>query len=101
MEYQLVLQLKVTDVDEFNWFCAIQEDLESIMGVKHLVDGNDIGQGKMNIFIHTERPMEAFELSKQAFFEADLNKLVVAYRNIEKDDYKIIWPKGTNRKFSL
>ena len=101
MEYQLVLQFNLTDEEQFDWLCAIQEDLESILGKQHYVDGNDVGQGKMNIFIHTKQPNEAFELSKQGFYESDLNDMVAAYRDVEKEDYIVIWPKETEIKFSL
>jgi hypothetical protein len=101
MEYQLVLQFKVTEQEQFEWFRSIQDDLELMLGARHLVDGFDVGQGKMNIFIHTKYPKEAFELSKEAFFESDLNNMVAAYREVSNDKFILIWPKGSKKKFDL
>jgi hypothetical protein len=101
MEYQLVLQFKVTDEDQFEWYHGIQEDLETLLGARHFVDGNDVGLGKMNIFIHSSFPVEAFELAKEAFYESDLNNMVAAYREIDKDEFVVIWPKGWKKTFNL
>ncbi len=101
MNYQLVLQFKTSDAEEIEWLLTIQEDLYSMFGTKHIVDGNDIGLGKLNIFIHTNEPREAFEESKEAFDEKDLDNMIAAYRKFEDDTYKVIWPSDHRKEFEL
>jgi hypothetical protein len=101
MDYQLVLQFKTTDPEEIDWLLTIQEDLHSMFGDRHLVDGNDIGQGKLNIIIHTNYPLDAFEESKEAFDGSDLEKMIAAYRKMNDDEYKVIWPCCFKNNFEL
>ena len=101
MDYQLVLQFKIADAEEIDWLLTIQEDLYSMFGTRHLVDGNDIGLGKLNIFIHTDAPLEAFEESREAFDDSDLEGMIAAYRKLYEEDYKIIWPSESKDDFEL
>ena len=101
MDYQLVLQFKIADPEEIDWLLTIQEDLYSMFGSRHLVDGNDIGLGKLSIFIHTDAPLEAFEESREAFDESDLEGMIAAYRRFDEDSYKVIWPSEFKDDFEL
>ena len=101
MKYQLVLQFKTADQDYIEWLIAIEEDLNLTLGSGHVVDGFDVGQGEFNIFIHTNYPEEAFEKSKEAFFDADIQKMVAAYRKLSGDNYLVIWPKGYKKNFKI
>ena len=61
------------------------------------VDGHDAGSGEVNIFIRTNAPKEAFDRIRAMLgsrdFWADAR---VAYREVAKNDYTILWPKGLN-----
>ena len=58
------------------------------------VDGHDFGSGEMNIFIYTDNPTKTFAEIKSLIGSQDhWTDARVAYREIEKDDYTILWPK--------
>ena len=57
------------------------------------VDGYDLGSGEMNIFILTDRPKSAFDSAKDILQRHALwPQMRAAYRNIDAEDYTILWP---------
>ena len=59
------------------------------------VDGHDAGSGEMNIFILTDRPKLAFERVKRVLGTKDfMPDLKVAYREVGKDEFTILYPAG-------
>jgi len=59
-EYQLVLEFHGDDPDEFERVLALETQLDEALKSGQ-VDGNDVGQGVVNIFIITEDPKTCFE----------------------------------------
>ena len=103
MNYQLVIQFPLTDAsaDDFDKLLVIENELDLTLRDTHQVDGHDIGSGEMNIFIFTNNPNEAFELAKNTLSEKDLNKIMVAFRDINSDKYSVIWPENYNGDFRI
>ena len=61
MKYVLVLQWPATSEADFDALISMEDLLEADLPDAHgLVDGHDFGAGEMNIFVHTDRPLEAF-----------------------------------------
>lgn len=69
----------------------LQSDL---LGPYSIVDGHDFGAGEMNIFIHTDQPLEAFQ---HAMTSLATNRRWVsvraAYRPIDGERFVVVWPK--------
>jgi len=103
MNYQLVIQFPLTDAsaDDFDKLLVIENELDLALRDAHQVDGHDIGSGEMNIFIFTNNPNEAFKLAKNTLSEKDLNKIMVAFREINSDKYSVIWPENYNGDFRI
>lgn len=63
----------------------------------HEVDGHDAGAGEVNIFILTKDFGKAFDEVKAALQDANLwSDTRVAYREIDKSEYTVLWPEGLN-----
>jgi hypothetical protein len=95
MKYQLVLQWPGSSIAEYDTAIAVEDLLLERMSVVHEVDGHDIGQSEVNIFIRTDDPRGAFEevtniLSGQACWV----HMRAAYREVARGDYTVIWPEG-------
>lgn len=102
MKYQLVLQLPAHSTDDFDKLVALEDQLIDSLGKKHDVDGHDFGSGAMNIFIITNQPMKAFEISKPVFQRKRLlGKLTAACRKMKGEDYTVVWPVDYSGKFEL
>ena len=103
MNYQLVIQFPLTGAtaNDFDQLLIIENALELTLRNSHQVDGHDIGSGAMNIFIHTNDPNEAFKLAKNALSEKDLNEITVAFRDLNSEEYSVIWPENHNSVFII
>lgn len=94
MKYQLVIQFPANSVKDFETMIKIEEILEQKPGDHSEVDGHDAGAGEMNIFIHTNDPLEAFKQSMESLGGQDIRLNVpVAYREILQKEYKVLWPE--------
>jgi hypothetical protein len=98
MRYQLVLQWPSTlpkhDVDQL---IEIEDLLIDRLTEQNTVDGHDIGSGEMNIFILTDDPQSSF-LEIKAVLEACKmwSSIRAAYREIQGDQYTVLWPHHLN-----
>lgn len=94
MRYQLVLQWPAKSIDDYDTMIEIENVLSGKLSGDSEVDGHDAGTGEMNIFIHTNEPVGAFTEVKAALGTRDFwVDARVAYREIAKSEYTILWPK--------
>jgi len=102
MEFILVLQWPATSEADFDSLIAMEESLESSLDEAHgYIDGHDFGSGEMNLFVHTDRPLDAFG-DAQSALGADPRWATVraAYRSRAGDQYTVVWP-STLQSFSV
>lgn len=99
-ECQLVLEFHGDSPDEFEQVIAIQEKLDGAL--KHgEVDGNDVGQGIVNIFIITKEPKRCFEEAMQYIRYTKPQPAAAGFRNLEEDNYTRVWPISDLTPFEL
>jgi len=95
MKYQLVLQFPSASEADYDRLLSMEQAIENGLGELGIVDGHDIGSGEMNIFIHTDKPVLAFERAKHLLgAKDDLRELKAGYRDFDEDEYTAIYPKG-------
>lgn len=102
MDFILVLQWPVASKADYDALIEMEDALESHLQDAHgYIDGHDFGSGEMNIFVHTNVPLVAFQ-DIQATLEADPRCATVraAYRSVDGDEYTAIWPP-TLQAFSV
>ena len=94
MRYQLILQLPGSSKKDYDEMLEFEEELIEILGDVGSVDGHDAGSGEMNIFVHTNDPSGAFERVKRSQRGQNcIRRLRVAFREIGRDEYTILYPK--------
>lgn len=95
MKYQLVLQLPASSIEDYDRMIAVEEELiEGLAGLAD-IDGHDAGQGEVNIFILTDHPQQTFERIRLLPGARDVvRELRVAYREINSDEFKVLFPPG-------
>ena len=94
MKYQLVLQWMASTIEDYDAMIQIENTLIDGLGEDHEVDGHDAGSGEVNIFIHTNDPKEAKEI-KFILGDRDIWREVrIAYREIAKEKYIVLWPEN-------
>lgn len=95
MKYQLVFQWPASSVGDYDWMIEIEDLLIEHITDESEVDGHDAGSGEVNIFIRTNFPERAFsDLQEVLASRGLLIHARAAYREVEKDEYTILWPKG-------
>ena len=101
MKYQLVLQWPASSLKDYDLLVEIEGVLIENLDERHSIDGHDSGSGQANIFIHTDDPHSAFKEIVAVLGSMDFwIDARVAYRERNKSDYTIIWPKDL-REFNV
>jgi hypothetical protein len=94
MKYLLVLQWPAASIKDYDRMIEIEDVLIEHLSEGSDVDGHDAGSGEMNIFIHTDDPIAAFNEARAALESRDFwIDARIAYRDLTKSEYKILWPK--------
>ena len=94
MKYQLVVQFSEEIYGDLNWIADLVKRLdESIVAAE--VDGHDMGSGEVNIFIHTNNPVNTFQITKNILEETgvELKNIKAAYRVVSEEHYVPLWPE--------
>jgi hypothetical protein len=99
MKYILVLQWSGESEADYDALLTMEGILESTLdGTNGFVDGHDIGSGELNIFIHTDRPSDAFANAAQSLgTNPHWSQVRAAFRPTEGDRYEILWPNSPTR----
>jgi hypothetical protein len=59
------------------------------------VDGHDMGSDEMKIFVETDDPVRTFAEVEAVMRTSSLwTDMRAAYREIDRDDYTVVWPPG-------
>jgi hypothetical protein len=98
--YQLVLEFQDDSPENFQRVIAIEGKLEGLLQNGE-VDGNDVGQGIVNIFILTKNPERCFEEAMQHIKDSEPKPSAAGYRNLNEYDYVRVWPQGDSTPFEL
>ncbi len=94
MQYQLVIQFPELFFDDLDEIAELEDRLDASL-LDAECDGHDIGSGEVNIFIHTNKPMETYEILKHILEKEHIDRKIIkiAYREIEKDHFICLFPE--------
>ena len=94
-KYQLVLQFECVEIADWDNLVRFEEQLLNHIHETAFVDGHDSGCGEFNIFILTDQPVSAFEMS-ESLRRLNLpdSSPVAAYRELLGEEYILLWPPG-------
>ncbi len=95
-KYILVLQWPATSDADFDALISMEDLLQSdLLDAYGVVDGHDFGAGEMNIFIETDRPLEAFQHARTTLgTDWRWASVRAAYRPVGEERYVVLWPKA-------
>src|SRR6266852_4957764 len=85
-EYQVVMEFHGDDPENFDRVLALAVKLEEELESGE-VDGNDVGQGIVNIFIITKEPKRCFVEAMRIIAGADPAPRAAAFRDLEEEEY--------------
>jgi len=95
MKYQLVLQFAANSMEHFDRLVSLEDRLIEELDEVATVDGHDFGLGKFNIFVLTDDPATVFGKAHGIVINQGLpNVMQSAYREMDGEDYVILWPSS-------
>jgi hypothetical protein len=102
MDYQLVLQFRGDSLRDLDATVALEDELIEELGDAADVDGHDVGSGETNIFIFTSDPAATFHQARPVLERRQqLQAVTAAYREVEGEQFTVIWPEGSRREFRV
>ncbi len=102
MRYQLVLQFRGDALADYDQMIALEDRLIEQLGHSAKVDGHHCGSGETNIFIHTSDPGVTFWAVRQVLKrEGRLAAVTAAYREVDAEQYTVLWPEGATQEFTV
>lgn len=91
--FQLVLQFQASSLADFDSLTAFEDVLTNSLSTADEVDGHDFGSGEFNIFILSNNPTKAFEAAEKIRQKELPDRIPnAAYREIDGEDFVILWP---------
>ncbi len=99
MKYQLVIQFSENSM-KFDEIIKFENIIADELTEMAEVDGHDIGSGEINIFIFTDNPKFSFKKIKNILNANKIDNFNVAYRDIRKENYVILYPNNL-KKFNI
>jgi hypothetical protein len=98
--YQLVLEFAGESAEDFDRVIGF-EDLLCETLASDEVDGHDVGQGIMNIFIFTNDPRRCFQEAMRVLDGADPGPIAAGFRAMKQDRFVRLWPANDSTPFTL
>ena len=95
MKYQLVLQFTADSMEDFGRLVALEDKLIEELDDVATIDGHDFGSGEFNIFVLSDDPATVFGKAHGIVINQGVpNVMRSAYRNVDGEDYVILWPSS-------
>lgn len=91
----MVLQFDAVSMEEFDRLVALEDQLIAELSDLATVDGHDFGLGQFNVFVLTDAPAASFRKAREIVTAQGIpNVMRSAYRELDGEDYVILWPSS-------
>jgi hypothetical protein len=98
MRQQLVLQLSVESIEDYDAVVELEDKLIDALDDGSDVDGHDVGGGTMNLFIWTDDANATFTRAQRVLSDHPLTaSLKAGYLDEDAEEYTPLWPAGLAR----
>lgn len=106
MKHQLVLQFSGDDEDTLEKVIALEDRLIEVLegSTAAEVDGHEPGDGVINLTLLAKNAAKVWEKIEPMVEEAasdDLEINAVAYRDLNGDDFTVLWPSDYEGEFEM
>jgi hypothetical protein len=102
MNYELVIKFWRPSLEDEAFLPAIQDELKGVLGDAVTLDGYDVSDKEINLFVVTPDPKHSFRRIKTVLERrATMQGVSAAYRLIGGAQFTSIWPLRVMRKFTL
>jgi hypothetical protein len=102
MNYELVIKFWRKSLEDETFLPTIQDELKTVLGDAATLDGYDVSDKEINMFVITPDPKHSFRRIKPVLERrATMQGVSAAYRLIGGAQFTSIWPLRVMRKFTL
>jgi hypothetical protein len=102
MDYQLVIKFWRKSLEDETFLTTIQSDLKAVLGDAAELDGYDVSDKEINLFVLTPDPKRSFRRIKTVLDSRGIVQGVsAAFRLVGGARFTSIWPLRSSRKFKL
>ena len=102
MDYQLVIKFWRKSLEDETFLPAIQSELKRVLGEAAELDGYDVSDEEINLFVLTPDPKHSFRRIKRVLENRSMLRGVsAASRVMGGAQFKSLWPVRATRKFKL
>ena len=102
MDYQLVIKFWRKSLRDETFLPAIQSELKGVLGDAAELDGYDVSDNEINLFVLTPDPKHSFRRIKTILEGRGIVQGVsAAFRLVGGAQFTSIWPLRSTRKFKL
>ncbi len=102
MNYQLVIKFWRKSLQDETFLSAIQGELKDVLGDAAKLDGYDVSDQEINLFVETPDPKRSFRRIKTVLESRGiLQGVSAASRLVGGAHFTSIWPPRALRKFKL
>jgi hypothetical protein len=102
MDYQLVIKFWRKSLQDETFLPTIQTELKRVLGDAVELEGYDVSDEEINLFVLTPDPKHSFRRIKTALESRGIVRGVsAAFRLVGGAHFTSIWPLRPTRKFKL
>ena len=102
MDYQLIIKFWRPSLDDETFLPAIQDELKAVLGDAAELDGYDVSDKEINLFVVTPDPKHSFRRINTILEQRGVVRGVsAAFRLVGGAQFTSIWPLRAMRKFKL
>lgn len=102
MDYQLVIKFWRKSLEDETFLPTIQGELKAVLGDAAVLDGYDVTDREINLFVITPDPKHSFRRIKTVLESRGIVRGVsAAFRLVGGAHFTSIWPLRATRKFKL
>ena len=102
MDYQLVIKFWRKSLADETFLPAIQDELKGVLGDAAQLDGYDVSDKEINLFVLASDPRHSFRRIKTVLESRGIIQGVsAAFRLVGGAQFTSIWPLRSTRKFKL
>lgn len=102
MNYQLVIKFWRKPLPDESVLATMTSELKSVLGDSAKLDGHDVRDDEINLFVITDDPKRAFRRIKKVLESRGIDQgFSAGSRLVGGAHFTSIWPPRTTRKFRL
>ena len=102
MDYQLVVKFWRPSLSGETFLTTLAEEMQHELGEVAKLDGHDVSDKEINLFVVTPDPKQSFRRLKRVLEKNDnLRGVSAAFRLLGGAQFTSIWPPRAARKFKL